>query len=516
MANRLTAGAGRPLIEKIGRNIAPGDGRARPTGLWRNWLSCAATFEKLSADMRLHALYAIGCLVLSGIAVFADGGNESLREAGAIETTLENQRVAAGKLIHAATETNFAHRRLSELCDTFGPRFSGTTNLEAAIDWVLAQMKADGLENVHGEEVMVPRWVRGEESLELREPVREPLLMLGLGGSVGTDGKYIEAPVLVVTSFDELYRRRNEARGRIVVFNAPFVDYGQTVAYRWAGAIEAAKAGAFASLTRSVTPFSLRTPHTGMMTYSNGVPEIPHAAITVEDAEQLQRWQDRGTSIVARLKMSARFLEDALSRNVVAEIAGREKPREIVLISGHLDSWDVGQGAQDDGGGCLAAWEAVRLMHQLGLRPRRTVRVVLWTNEENGLRGAKAYAEKHRGELDRHVLAIESDNGTYPPTGFAFSGSDQGISFVKRVGELLDPLHAGNVKPGGGGADVEQLSPSGVPVMELTVENPKYFWFHHTVADTVDKVNPRDLAQCAAALAVMAYMIADLPEPLPR
>jgi carboxypeptidase Q len=363
---------------------------------------------------------------------------------------------------------------------------------------------------------MVPRWVRGEESLELREPVREPLPMLGLGGSVGTDGKGIEAPVLVVSSFEELRRRQNEARGKIVVFNAPFVDYGQTVAYRWAGAIEAAKAGAVASLTRSVTPFSLRTPHTGMMTYSNGVPEIPHAAIAVEDAERLQRWQERGAGIVARLKMSAKFLEDARSRNVVAEIVGRERPEEIVLVSGHLDSWDVGQGAQDDGGGCLAAWEAVRLMHKLGLRPRRTVRVVLWTNEENGLRGAKAYAEKHRGELGRHVLAIESDNGTYPPTGFAFSGSDKGISFVKRVATLLNPLHAGIIKPGGGGADVEQLSPSGVPVMELSVENPKYFWFHHTVADTVDKVNARDLGQCAAALAVMAYSVADLPEPPPR
>ncbi|HXT41195.1 MAG TPA: M20/M25/M40 family metallo-hydrolase, partial [Candidatus Angelobacter sp.] len=353
-------------------------------------------------------------------------------------------------------------------------------------------------------------------SLELRKPVREPLPMLGLGGSVGTDGEGIEAPVLVVSSFEELRRHQSDARGRIVVFNAPFVDYGQTVAYRLAGAIEAARAGAVASLTRSITPFSLRTPHTGMMTYSNGVPEIPHAAISVEDAEQLQRWQNRGMGIVAHLKMSAKFLEDARSRNVVAEIVGREKPGEIVLISGHLDSWDVGQGAQDDGGGCLAAWEAVRLMHKLGLRPRRTVRVVLWTNEENGLRGAKAYAERHRGELDGHVLAIESDNGTYPPTGFAFSGTDRGISFVRRVGAYLDPLHAGSVVPGGGGADVEQLSPSRVSVMELSVENSKYFWFHHTVADTTDKVNPHDLGQCAAALAVMAYIVADLPESLPR
>jgi len=418
---------------------------------------------------------------------------------------------AADRLIRAATETDFAQKRLAELCDTFGPRLSGTTNLEAAIDWVLVQMKADGLDHVRGEEVLVPHWVRGGESLELLEPEARELPMLGLGNSVGAPADGITAPVMVVHSFEELRRRASQARGRMVLFNAPFVDYGETVAYRVYGPMEAAGFGAVAALVRSIAPVSLQTPHTGMTLYTNTVPKIPAAAITLEDAERLQRAQDRGQAIVARLKMSAQFLPDARSRNVVAEIVGRERPEEIVLLSGHLDSWDVGQGAQDDGGGCLAAWEAVRLMHKLALRPRRTVRVVLWTNEENGVRGAKTYAESHRQELARHVLAIEADRGTFQPTGFTFRGDGPARARAQQAGSLLEKINAGAISDGGSGADVEQVFPSGVPVMELTVEGSKYFWFHHTAADTVDKVNAGDLGQCAAALAVMAYVIADLP-----
>jgi carboxypeptidase Q len=214
--------------------------------------------------------------------------------------------------------------------------------------------------------------------------------------------------------------------------------------------------------------------------------------------------------------MSAKLLPDAHSRNVVAEIVGRERPDEIVLVSGHLDSWDITPGAHDDGGGVVSAWEAVRLMHELGLRPRRTVRVVLWVNEENGLRGAKNYAERHRQELPKHVLAIESDRGAFQPTGFTFKGGEQATAIIGQVGALLEGIKADKIAPGAGGSDVAQLAPAGVPVMELTVEGSKYFWFHHTAADTPDKVNPKELSQCAAAMAVMAYVVADLPESLPR
>ena len=456
-------------------------------------------------------------LLLSGASALGQAGKAAQPEAADRNVLkLSDYQSAADKLIRAATETNFAYRRLAELCDTFGPRFSGTTNLEAAINWALATMKADGLENVHGEDVMVPHWVRGEESAEMLEPARHRLPMLGLGGSVATPKKGITAPVLVVRSFEDLKRRAREARGKIVLFNAPFVSYGETVAYRQRGASQAAKAGALASLVRSITPFGLQTPHTGMMTYEDGVPRIPHAAITIEDAEQIQRWQERGKQVVVRLKMSAKLLPDAHSRNVVAEIVGREKPDEVVLVSGHMDSWDITPGAIDDGGGVVSAWEAVRLMHELGLRPRRTVRVVLWVNEENGLRGAKNYAGRHREELGKHVVAIESDEGAFQPSGFTFQGGEAAKGIIGQVGTLLEGIQAGRIVTGGGGSDVEQLAPAGVPVMQLTVEGSKYFWFHHTAADTPDKVNPKELSQCAAAMAVMAYVVADMPESLPR
>ena len=422
----------------------------------------------------------------------------------------------AQRLTQAATNSLFGFTRLATMCDTFGPRFTGSKNLESAIDWCLAEMKHDGFQNVRGEEVIVPRWVRGNESVELLSPRRRTLPMLGLGGSVGTPPGGITADVLVVTGFDDLKNRVAEAKGRIVLFNVPFTEYRETVIVRTQGAIHAARAGALASLLRSVGPFSMQTPHTGGMSYADDVKKIPHAALSLEDANMLSRMAARGEPLRVRLKMEARTLADGISRNVVAEIPGSEKPEEIVIISGHIDSWDVGQGAMDDGGGCLAAWEAARLMLKLGLRSKRTVRVVLWTNEENGIRGAMSYAERHEAALARHTLAIESDSGVFQPTGFGFLGSGRGMEIIRGVGKLLDPIGSGNIAKGCRGADVLKLVRGGVPVMHLEVDRKKYFWFHHTDADTIDKLVPAEFNRCVAAMAVMAYVIADLPETLPR
>jgi len=422
----------------------------------------------------------------------------------------------AQRLMHAATNSLFGFTRLATMCDTFGPRFTGSKNLESAIDWCLAEMKNDGFQNVRGEEVIVPRWVRGNESVELLSPRRRKLPMLGLGGSVGTPPGGITADVLVVTGFNDLKNRVAEAKGRIVLFNVPFTEYRETVIVRTQGAVHAARAGALASLIRSVGPFSMQTPHTGGMSYADGVKKIPHAALSLEDANMLSRMAARGEPIRVRLKMEARTLPDGISRNVIAEIPGREKPEEIVIVSGHIDSWDVGQGAMDDGGGCLAAWEAARLMFQLGLRPKRTVRVVLWTNEENGIRGAMSYAKRHEAALAKHTLAIESDSGVFQPSGFGFLGSGRGMEVIRGVGRLLDPIGSGNIAKGCRGADVLKLVRGGVPVMHLEVDREKYFWFHHTDADTIDKLNPAEFNRCVAAMAVMAYVIADLPETLPR
>ena len=425
-------------------------------------------------------------------------------------------RAAADRLIAAALADSAAYQRLTTLTDRFGPRLSGSEGLERALDWIMAEMTRDGLENVRGEPVQVPHWVRGRESAALVAPRPRDLPMLGLGGSIATPPEGITAPVLVVSSFDELRARAADARGRIVVYDVPFTGYGPTVAYRTTGAIEAAKAGAVASLIRSVTDYSQQTPHTGMMRYDSAVPRIPHAAITPEDAMLLHRLQSAGDTPVVRLHMEARTLPDATSRNVIAELRGRELPDEVVVLGGHSDSWDVGTGAMDDGGGIVAAWEAVRLMKALDLRPRRTVRVVLWTNEENGLRGATAYRDAHRAELDRHVAAIESDAGVFKPLGFGFSGSDSAFVIIEEIGQLLERIDAGRITRGGGGADIGPIMQLGVPGMGLNVEGTRYFWYHHSDADTIDKLDPRELGECVAALAVMAYVLAELPEALPR
>jgi carboxypeptidase Q len=425
-------------------------------------------------------------------------------------------RPAAERLIAAATGDSAAHARLAHLVDTFGPRLSGSASLEAAIDWILREMKSDGLANVRGERVLVPHWERGSESLTMIRPRRAALPMLGLGGSVATPAAGITAEVLTVTSFDELARRGREARGKIVLFDVPFTTYRETVRYRVQGASEAARVGAVASLVRSIAPFSIRSPHTGVMRYDSGWARIPAAAVTLEDARMIHRLQASGQRVVLTLRMNARSLRDAPSRNVVAEVVGRERPEQVVVLGGHIDSWDVGQGAMDDGGGSVAAWEAVRLIQELGLRPRRTIRVVLWTNEENGGRGALAYRDRHAAELGSHVLAIESDNGTFSPLGFRFSGSDAALDRLRRVGALLQPISAGRVvrETGAPEADIAPLVERGVPGLGLDVDRSRYFWYHHSAGDTLDKVDPAELGRCVAALAVMAYVVADLPEAL--
>jgi carboxypeptidase Q len=307
----------------------------------------------------------------------------------------------SARLIGEALGSTFAWDRLAVLTDAIGHRLSGTPALERAIQWAVAEMNRDGLDNVHTERVMVPKWVRGNESAEIVEPARHAIVMLGLGNSVGTPADGVQAELLVVHSFEELDSQGAAARGRIVFFNVPFTTYGETVRFRAAGPSRAARHGAVASLVRAVGPAGLRTPHTGALQYADDAPKIPAAAVSAEDADRLQRMADRKQKIVVRLKMDAHFAADAESANVIGEIRGRELPEEVVVVSGHLDSWDVGAGATDDGGGCIVTWEALRIMKKLNLRPRRTVRVVLFTNEENGGRGGLAYRDQHRAELGK-------------------------------------------------------------------------------------------------------------------
>jgi carboxypeptidase Q len=429
---------------------------------------------------------------------------------------ISGYRATAERIITAALADSSAYDRLGRLVDGSGHRLSGSVALERAIDWILAEMKRDGLDNPRTQPVKVPHWVRGQESVHLISPRAMSLPMLGLGGSIGTPKAGITAPVLVVTGFDELIARGTEAKGKIVLFDAPFTDYGETGQYRRTGAIAAAKAGAVALLIRSIGPYGIRSPHTGAMRYDSTVTRIPAAALAMEDAMMLHRMQDRGERVVVKLRMEAHLLPDADSRNVMAELTGSEYPEQVVVMGGHIDSWDVGQGAMDDAGGVVAAWEAVHLLKRLGLTPRRTIRAVGWTNEENGLRGGLAYRDSLGDRIAGHVLAIESDGGVFRPRGFDFTGSDSAYAIIRQVATLLAPLQADTVVRGGGEADIGPLMERGVPGMGLRTADDRYFWYHHTQGDTLDKLDPEELARCVAVMAVMAYVVADLPGELPR
>ena len=440
-----------------------------------------------------------------------NGGNKN--ELGEIAKKFQKN---GNLIIDKAMSDSQGYDRLGEMLDTFGPRFSGSTNLEKALEWIIDEMNKDGLDNVHGEEVMVPKWVRGKESATMTAPWEKNLAILGLGGSVGTGPRGLDGEVFVVNSFEDLKARSSEAKGKIILYNVPFTTYGETVQYRYRGASEAAKVGGIASLIRSVGPYSMNTPHTGTSAYEDDVKKIPHAALTLEDAAMMGRMADRGLTIKVSLYMEGKSFGDVPSQNVMGEIIGSQYPDEVIVLGGHIDSWDTGQGAHDDGGGCIASWQAVKLLKDLGLKPKRTIRAVMWTNEENGLRGGEAYRDAHLNELDNHILAMESDAGVFKPSGFGFSGTDESLKILQDIGTLLYRIDSGIITKGGGGADIGPIMREGVPGMGLNVDGSRYFWYHHTPADTYDKVDKDEFNRCVATMALMAYVVADMEERLPR
>ena len=440
------------------------------------------------------------------------------------EPLTDRYREAAGRILGTALQDVEGWEKLTHLTTEIGNRLSGSSGLERAIEWAHARMKAEGLQNVRLQPVKVPHWVRGKEYAEVVSPVEKPLGILGLGGSVGTPPEGITAPIVVVRSFDELEALgREKVEGKILLYAPPWMDYSRNVAYRRAGASRAAKLGAVAALVRSVTDRSLYTPHTGSMQYEDDIPQIPAAAVTVEDMGWMHRMTKAGHEVEVKLYMEAKNLPEADSANVIAEIIGSEKPEEIVVMGGHFDSWDVGQGAHDDGAACIAAWQALKILKDVGLRPRRTLRVVLWTNEENGLGGGRAYRESVGDDIGNHVAAIEMDGGAEKPIGFGFGLEDVDrddtssptyeVAFEKlrQIGRLLDGIDAGEIQRGGGGADIGPLMRDGVPGLSARNVHDHYRDWHHTHADTLDKVDPQDFRQSIAMLAVMGYVLADMP-----
>ncbi len=453
------------------------------------------------------------------------GGQGSTPAAPPFEAEAWREEVEA--IVRTALSSGQAYDMLARLVAAAPKRLAGSPGDPLAISWAEDEMERSGLANVRLEPVRVPRWERGEvERLAwVAEGSSELLLSVtALGGSVGTPPEGLEAEVVEVRSRQELEALGERARGRFVFFNQPmdptlpdpFQAYGRAAWQRMRGAAEAARRGGVGAIVRSLTTRLDDHPHTGAMRYEEGLPPVPAVAISTRAAEELSRRLASGAPGRLRLWLSCRTLEEASSANVVGELVGREAPEEILLVGGHLDAWETGVGAHDDGAGCVQSIEAARLLLACGLQPRRTIRVVLFANEENGLAGARAYRQKHEQELARHVLALESDSGGFAPRGFETDVDPSALPTLRAMASLLAPIGADRVETGRGGADISVLADHGVPLFGYVPDPQRYFDVHHSALDTLDSVHPRELELGAAAIAALLYLAAELPEPLPR
>ncbi len=437
------------------------------------------------------------------------------------------------RLRDAAMEDTYAIRELRHLTDNIGPRLSGSPQAEQAVHYVAAEMRALGAE-VQLEKTSVPHWVRGIETGELTKwsgqapGTTQKIILTALGTSVATAPEGLVADVVVVNSFNELKRLpEGSVKGKILLFNEKFdkrlaaqgnggAAYGEAVVYRGAGPAVAASVGAVAVLVRSVGNADYRLPHTGMTYYSDGLPKIPAAAVTAEDADLLQNLTSQGP-VEMRLVLTPKTLPRAESYNVIADWKGSEHPEQVVIVSGHLDSWDLATGAIDDGAGIVVSMQAIHLLKQLGIHPRRTVRFVAWMDEEQGSDGAQTYAKEHAGEIANHVGALESDLGAGHPDGVTFTGKPELAEWLRPVARVLEPIGASTIEQGPeAGEDISFINEKGVPGFTPTQDSRFYFNYHHTAADTFDKVNQRELNENAAVMTVLSYALADASEIAPR
>ncbi len=437
------------------------------------------------------------------------------------------------KLQQAALASDYAYRQVAHLANNIGPRLSGSAQAQKAVEYVASELKALGLQ-VSLEKVMVPHWVRGEETAALVEypgqaaGTTQKVVLTALGGSVATPPEGLTADVVVVRDFDELKSiGKARIKGRIVVFNHAYDKemaamghggeaYGKAVEYRSTGPSEAARLGAVAALIRSAGDGAYRLPHTGMTRYADDAPKIPAAALAEEDALTIAALAPQGT-VKMHLVLTPQQLPDAESSNVIGDLKGSEHPEQVVIVSGHLDSWDLGTGAIDDGSGVAVAMQTAHLVQQLGLHPMRTIRIVAWMNEENGLMGGKTYAKEHAGEIANHFAAIETDLGADHPIGINVVGKKGLKDFVEPIASVLDHSGAGVVsEKEEAGSDIDPLAKLGVPNFSPIQDSRFYFTYHHTAADTLDKIDPKHLAETAAINAVLAYGLANLEQPLPR
>lgn len=409
---------------------------------------------------------------------------------------------------------------LAELTDKFGARMTGSQSLEDAIDYMVHEMQKADLDNVHTENATVPHWERGYESCNMLSPRRVKINICGFGFTVGTLRGGLIADVVAVESFEEFEKLPDSSvKGKIVLFVPEWKGYGQTVKYRSQAASVASKKGAVATLVRSITPYSIGSLHTGMQSYADDVKnKIPTAAVTVEDAYMMLRMYRRGEQITLHLEMQDRNLGDFVSRNTIAELEGETKT-PVVVVSGHLDSWDIGVGAMDDGGGAFISWKALHLLKRLNIKPpKRTIRAILWTGEEQGIVGAGDYEREHKSrEKEEFNFFIESDMGTFTPTGLDFSGNKEAECIFKEILKLMAPLNATQFNsPIDAGPDIERWARRGFPSASLMNKNEKYFYYHHSAGDSMLVENPDDLDKNTALFAAAAYVIANLSVDMPR
>ena len=434
----------------------------------------------------------------------------------------DGMRKDLATLVASAKATDGAYETVRELLAAAGPRLAGSPGDARAVAWAEAALKARGFSNVRAEAVTARHWERGEESGELVSPIPFRLALCALGGSVGTGPEGLEADVVEATSLDGVDALGEKAKGKIVLVwqvmarGTTGAGYGATVPIRSNGANRAARVGAAAVLIRSVGTSNARFPHTGAFRYDENVPKIPAAALAVPDADLLHDYLAKGKRVRVRMRLGARTLSDVQTANVIGEIPGREKPEEIVVVGSHLDSWDLGTGAVDDGAGCGIAIEAARLVGALRERPRRTIRVVLFANEENGLAGGQAYAKAHAVELARHVGAIEADGGAGRTSGFGWTAGSLTAPLMAELGAFLAPFGWGEAKKGGGGADVGPLRAAGVPLFSPSQDMARYFDLHHTADDTFDKIDREELATGVATVAALLYTLAEVETPPER
>jgi carboxypeptidase Q len=433
----------------------------------------------------------------------------------------------------AAVASDYAYRQVGYLSNNIGPRLSGSAQAEQAVQYVASEMRKLGLE-VRLQKVMVPHWVRGEERAELVEfagmapGTTQKVVLCALGGSVETPPEGITADIIVVNTFAELNALgRSKVEGKIVLFNYKFdremqasgfglAAYGASVGYRFGGAMAAARLGAVAALVRSAGGSQNRLAHTGSMGYTDGVTKIPGAAVTFEDAETIAYLANTG-KVRIKLTLTPQTLPDAVSYNVIADLKGSEKPNEVVIVSGHLDSWDLGQGAIDDGAGIAVSMAVPYLIKSLRLKPRRTIRFIAWMNEENGGRGSQAYAKEQESNTLNHFAAIEADLGASHPLGFNFAGKREALSYLGPISNILSAQGAGLSQiQAGVGSDIGPLTTKGVPSFAPWFDQRTYFNYHHTAADTFDKIVPKEIADVSSVVTVLAYGLANLQQPLPR